>query len=550
MVHDYTTRHACLTDESPGRRLLTHRRATAMLVAAAMVLGIYHIAWTTGSTMVAGDTTRYVAIARGLYDEPGNTLRTNVLPPGYPALILIAQGLLRPLLSGLTHPLDWAVSAQIVSLAGFCATIWLVARLGSALAGERAGLLGTAAVVFLPYPVAYGVDGLSDFPALAMVAGASLLTVRAIQRDRARLLPWVGLLAAAGYYIRPEALVLGLFPALVVAGLRAVRTASAGLRRRWVLGSAVAALLAGAIILPYLVYMGSVIPKKQPPHRPDVLAYRDMPTKTEPVVEASVVSTVRGIGESVIEVADRLLNVMEFYFAVFLVVGMVVWLRRRHTEGLRSWLVVLLTTSALMLVWHNFRFGYTSKRHLLPLAVTPAGVVGLGIESTARSIHAALIRHRSRAAGFGTKRWAIVLVVAGLAARTPSTLKPLHIDRTCQRSTAEKLTKLVEPGQRVAIWDGRIAFYARLDETVTMNTRVWPRTLYNWIREERVHWMVARYDSEDADDPVLRMIAATGSEAFEAVHRCTQDRRIDVVFRLRPDKLGPQPPAKPLSAAD
>ncbi len=196
------------------------RLFAAGVLLAGLVLRL--LLWRT-QPFVSVDGTTYIRLARAL---SGDVAFDSVMPPGYPALILIFQTVAR----------DWVTAARLVDLVAGLALIpltWLLARAYVSRWWLR--LAPAVAVAALPLPVRYSLTTMSEAPYLALLLGAFVLAAR--RRD----FP-TGLLGGLAYLVRPEALTATLALALV----------------RWRRPRRAALVLAGLalVVAPVLVMQG------------------------------------------------------------------------------------------------------------------------------------------------------------------------------------------------------------------------------------------------------------------------------------------------------
>lgn len=179
-----------------GRLTLEERRER--LFAAGIVLAglLLRLALWGTQPFVSVDGTTYIRLARAM---AGGVAFDSVMPPGYPALILIFQVVVR----------DWVIAARVADLAAGLALIpltWLLARAYVSRWWLR--LAPALAVAALPLPVRYSLTTMSEAPYLALLLGAFVLAAR--RRDFL-----TGFLGGLAYLVRPEALTATLALALV-----------------------------------------------------------------------------------------------------------------------------------------------------------------------------------------------------------------------------------------------------------------------------------------------------------------------------------------------
>jgi hypothetical protein len=234
-----------------------------LLAAAALILGIYHIATTV---MIAEDGVDYIYYARALSAEPLKVLGDpsayagSPYPPGYPAIIAAAYRLSCLLGAGGTLP-AWIHSAQAATLA--CRILALVLMYFIALEFFGAGSAFWAVLVLavLPYPARIGADVLRDWPHLFLLAGGFLVLLSAARLDIWWLFGIAGVVSGLGYLVRPSSVQLVAYGIVWICFCLAGRPGLTGLSRGKLL--AALAVLAGgflAVAVPYSIICGRVLP--------------------------------------------------------------------------------------------------------------------------------------------------------------------------------------------------------------------------------------------------------------------------------------------------
>ncbi|HUP50422.1 MAG TPA: hypothetical protein VNA04_16730 [Thermoanaerobaculia bacterium] len=166
------------------------------------------------------------ALAMQEYDPPQHRPH----PPGFPLFMALAT-MVRPLASSDFHALQAVVLVGAIAL--FPLLFLLCRELRFPFATAYGGSL---LAVFLPNVWFYGGTAFSDVPSLALTVAACALLLRGV-RDRGSLMAGATLLGLAAA-IRPQALLLGCAPALVVMWKR---------RGQW-RDLAAAAMVGGAVI--------------------------------------------------------------------------------------------------------------------------------------------------------------------------------------------------------------------------------------------------------------------------------------------------------------
>ncbi len=179
----------------------------ASLFVAAILLQVVQIVRTE---LPAQDGLRFIATAQQFHRLPWlEVLRNHEDHPVYPALIALIQ----PLVAGgqQTDALDvWRLSAQVVSLLAWLASVAVFVRLIDQVFNRLTAACGLALILTVPQLVDSGHDTLADalgLLSMSVTLGFGLTLFRTRSPGSAL---GVGLSAGLGYLARPEAILAGL----------------------------------------------------------------------------------------------------------------------------------------------------------------------------------------------------------------------------------------------------------------------------------------------------------------------------------------------------
>jgi hypothetical protein len=384
--------------------------------------------------IIASDGIRYIEMARQWGQDPAGVIESYDYHVGYPLLIRGAHALLGGLLpAGLEA---WHVAGQWVSLVFSLAAVAAMYLLAVQAVGRR-----TAWIAALLWAVGckwshLGADVLSDAPAVAFQLWALLVGTWMVRRLRRPGKPScglalalvAGLLAGAGYLIRPESLAVVGVLWILLAGLVWQK------RRQWGRCAVAGAVMLAAALLaasPYMIAIGGFSKKK---------------SLSEIVHAPAAVAAVRAVPAGLFADADyfvlrHLLNML--FEAMHPVPGVlaVLWLLSRlrplvskapvpavleaRLRPMGRWLIPACMAVYLPIACGLYmNVGYMSHRHVLVPAAVIAPLAGLGVVHLAGLGCWALARQGRR-----LRRGHLAVVIALVTAACMAglhTLRPLH----------------------------------------------------------------------------------------------------------------------------
>ena len=462
-----------------------------LLLFAALVLGLYHIA-ATG--LIAKDGVTFIDFARGLATAPTKAIAENDQHPGYPALIAAAHALvgrMRPT-SGLQ---GWILAAQGTALVSRLLALVVLYYVAKTLVGPWASFWAVIVLMVLPDPAKYGSDALSDWPHMALLSLGLLCLLHGARRRQWWLFGLAGLIAGAGFLVRPEC------AQLVVYGLAWLIVSPFMPKHRPRIASnilaAVVLIAAFAVVAgPYIKLKGAVFPKKRigrfssttvslpaqnAQHQP--VACRHLPGHARPAEGSHACASANmspgpyraallppNTPKALHKYVSNICETVLYYFLPFMLVGLFVSLRARgiaEPETFLMILFILLNTACLM--WLYTVYGYMDRRHTMPLVLllalyTPAGLkviaTWLGGKTEPGQYPSLLTVLRPQ------WRWFVILTIVGIVICAPKLLRPMRTDKRAYKQAAAWLRENCGPDDLVLVPDMRIGLYAQREYLV------------------------------------------------------------------------------------
>lgn len=439
--------------EADGPSLACRGAWPAMLGLVLVSAGVH--AWVIGNTAVTARDS--VGLARyalnlenptaGYPDRPGRTrldvLREEKHPPAYPAVVLVASWVVRPL----THtplPEQMLLSAQVASSAAAVLLVFPTVFLGWSLFGRSAGYLAAFLLQMLPVVARDTSDGLTDGLFLLSAALALAAGVWGFRSGKWQAFAWAGACAGLAYLVRPEGVVAAL-AVLAVCGLGVVTK-----RLGWkaAAGRAVAVAVGFLIVGgPYMLVIRGFTNKPAMSKTAGVEAEARRVVAGPPFAEAIPVHLAGRdrVGEVALTAGREWLKATHYGVAIYAGIGLfTAWpLWGRRPEG---WLLAVFAAGQLGVVFIlGYKAGYISERHLLPVVLVGTLFAVGGLPGWFRlwaylPVIGPLFRHPV---------WPYLTVAALAATCLPPLARPLHDNRT-----GHKLA-----GQRLAVELGKLASY-------------------------------------------------------------------------------------------
>lgn len=380
--------------------------------------------------------------------------------------------------------LGWAMAGQTMSL--LCRILSLVPLyyLGKLLVGKRHAFWAVLILIFLPWPAEWGHDALREWPHLLFLSGGLLMVLLAFTYQRIIFFLPAGLLAGVGHTIRPECaqvVIYALFGLIFIV----MHPHELMSRKKAVWGVLLLVLGFGTIFAPCIQMRGDILPVK-------LRQFLTTGNATSVSVAPSAAYNTTGTQhagflptsiEGVINLTQTLSENLYYYFFPFMLVGLYVFFREPQKKPFNRWFIAgFIVLNFLMYTALYYRWGYISRRHLLPLTAMTIFFVPLGIE-----IVAGLFSRQKTDSGnpMNKKKQAIIflgLIVVGILACLPKLAEPMgNIEF---RKTAEYLKQNTPLDAIIAEPDRRIAFYAERKRVLYKTQPVKGRWDYLIVVEE------------------------------------------------------------------
>lgn len=448
-----------MTDEQSSRsRAIIH---ISILLGVTFCVGIYLVSTTV---LIAQDGTAFIEYARSFEISAVKAMKSEYQHPGYPFLIVVAHKIAEASQDG-SSIWSWIYSAQTVALVFRLLTVVILYFMGKKIAGERFSFWAVLILILLPAPAEYGSDALSDWPHIFFLSAGFLLSIWAALSRKWWLFGFSGLAAGMGYLIRPECAQVVVFGTLWL-GLQLFYAGRIISRRKAVF--AVVLLLVGFLAAagPYMKLKGGVFPKKQlvqlvPNIQSSEVYEQEIQIYSNNAYAASFAPSdiARALGKLVQRVGETLM----WFFVPALLIGAYKYFRKWNWhEPEKFFTVVLVVFNVLIMTLLYCKYGYMSRRHILPLIVFTIFYVPAGLEALACWLDEKLSKTMKRlfAAKVNMDFWFLVLLVIGISVCGPKLLKPIRIEKQSYRDAARWLAKNTAEKDIIAVPDSRIGFYS------------------------------------------------------------------------------------------
>lgn len=422
-------------------------------IMAAVLLGVYQ---TATLRCISNDSVTFLEFTDQLYTAPGAAIRAYDQHPGYPALVWFAQKCMGLWTENLTLE-QKILSGQLVT--GICKIITLAVLyiLFGRFAPPKTALIHAFLVLLIPVYAENGCDALSDWPCLMFMATALLLYLDGIRTYKPLNFILSGIASGLAYLIRPE----GAF-VVIVAGIYFILTLprksqkwEPALKCLLMMGLA-AALLAA----PYMLYKGSVFPKKvlNSNRNKTVQVLQTAPVsqsiKNTAIVQRQPVRCgfFPDIFKGLLRFVDKVVNVI-YLLIIPTTIAIYFKLRRfARLDAPDQVLAILLVAWFGLLMWLYCYAGYISHRHIMPFVLFSMAWCCKGMTLLARRCTRNTDKRR---------RFASVFILVAIAIFIPRLIRPAHADKAHYTALGIWLNKNTPQDARLGVFDNRIGFYAQ-----------------------------------------------------------------------------------------
>ncbi len=434
----------------------------SILLAVTLCIGIYLVITTT---IIAKDGVTFINYARQFEIAPTQTMLNEFQHPGYPLLILAAHKI-TGLVYKNTSILSWIYCAQSTTLTFRLLAVIVLYYTGKHLLGTRLSFWAILILILLPQPAEYGSDALSDWPHLLFLATGFLLLFHGASNNIWWIFGFAGLIAGAGYLIRPECAILVILGSLWL-GLQLLwskRTMAKGKTLSALILLLVAFL---AVAGPYMKLKGAVFPKKnvgqfaQSLQQQEVFAEDRQPT---PKLQQASQFTSLNIAKALGKIASNISETSMWFFVPALLIGAYKWFKsRKWDEPEVFFITAFIVLNILVMIWLYCKHGYMSDRHTLTLLIIPILYVPVGLQTLAEWFQKRFPGKMVNSAGNngGERYWFLVLFLIGAAICAPKLFRPIRIEKQGYRAAAEWLKVNTDIAATVAVPDKRINFYSQ-----------------------------------------------------------------------------------------
>ncbi|MBN1555652.1 MAG: hypothetical protein JXA11_12985 [Phycisphaerae bacterium] len=446
------------------------RPALSMLLGMLLVLTAVEAAprvWLiVNSDVIAQDGTYFLRAAKAIHAEGHKVWRELYVHPGYPAAVVAVHSLLVDR-EDADDQGAWERAGQYVALTGSVLAIWAVWAFGAMIFRDvRIGFFGALLFGLGRKFASTGADVLSDSPMLCFAMWGLVLALRTsldLRERRKRALFWsagVGILSAAGYWVRPEGAVVLLIAvvtwgaiqltrrlswrltlgAVAIAGVTAVLTAAPyGVSAKWNLKQFFGGLSSDSSCL--LAWLGA----SELTTKPAGLQFISKFFEAQHPIPASLTCV----------------------YLLLWCVG-----RSRRAAVIRATLPIMTRTGgtmiALSFVWivppivlRYWSTGAMSHRYLF---LSAAMLAGLPVAAIAGLARLATLRISEERKAKRIRQTIFAAAVLGLAiGLTCHTLRPLHDNHLYAKQAGVWLAERKQPGDRLLTDYFFVGYYSGID---------------------------------------------------------------------------------------
>lgn len=428
-----------------------------ILVLISAAVGIYVL---LNTVLISRDGIFYIKNAKLFLD--GFESGIKFYYPGYPFLLFLVYKL-AGLFAGDFSNQDWVYLSQSLSLTFKVVSIFPLYYIGKLFLDGRRAFWAVLIIMILPESVELGSGGLRAWPHLLFLSTGILFVLLGFKRRNLFMFGAAGLMAAAGYTIRPECVQVVLYGILLL-GFRFFVSREKAERKVCVWGSVL--LLAGFAVLaiPYAGVRGYLLPDKVldmlEGFRVSYGLEGEVLCKADRVAVFRAESVPAGVLASFIELFQGLLKNFRYYFALPVLLGLFDYFkdRRRLRSAEGFVLLAFIVVNVIMMVLLQYNYGYLSARHCFALSMFLVFMVPFGLESMSVEVG-----RRFKGGVLSTSRfWFAVFVIIGVVICLPKVLKPVGYEKRSFRTAADWIKDNTANGAVLGVSDRakRIGFYA------------------------------------------------------------------------------------------
>ena len=426
----------------------------------ASCIGVYLIATTA---LIAKDGVNFIHYAQQIGIAPLEIIKHNYQHPGYPGLILTGHQIAQAFHTD-TSILSWIYCAQSTALLFRLLTFTVLYFISKHLIGAKLGFWAILIFILLPDPAEFGSDALSDWPHLFFLSLGLLLLFKGATKAQWPLFGLAGLVAGAGYLIRPECMQVVLLGCLWL-GWQLIQPRTIN-RTQACYGLAILVVGFAALAGPYMAIKSDIFPKKHL----NLFSQNATPTQTFsetgplPSTQPKPISQTIIISKATWKLIGNMCDTLMWFFVPALWIGLYRWFKTRTWHEPEVFFITAMTLLNIMIMfWLFAKYGYMSNRHTLPLLMLPILFVPVGLQECAIGLQQKFSGKACTGNTANPNRylWFLALVLAGAAFCAPKLLSPIRIEKQEFRVAAKWLETNTDPGAIIAVPDERISFYAQ-----------------------------------------------------------------------------------------
>lgn len=420
---------------------------SGLLALVCLAIGSYLIGTTV---LISQDGVTYIERARQLATDAHTVINLKE-PPGFPVLIFAFHWLFDVFFANSLRL--WIAAGQISVLLCQTAAVICLYFLARRLFDRQTALWGALILIVLPYPAHYGADVLRDWPHLLFLSAGLLCLHRAIQTEKGVLFFLAGLACGTAMTIRWEGAQIMLYATVFFL----IRLAGDIRNKRPLGGACKYAWTAAGFLMVFVVLAwqrDNMIPYK--------LHMLFEPARVRPAAVSLATFGPAGFGSAAANMVEGLFENMLYYLLIPAGIGLYLFFSKRlpdrHNRILIGMIFGFYVTVLCLL---DMRWGYISRRHLLPLTAMlcffiPAGCRWLGQRLSAK--HATT--------GF------YGLMIAGILICLPKLFLPLGADKRPYWQAAQWIAENTPAESVFYTCDNRTCFYAQRDYRLYNRPRV------------------------------------------------------------------------------
>ena len=440
-----------------------------ILLSIAAIIGVYLVCTTV---ILSRDGVHYIRNAQKFLADPIEAIR--MYHPGQPFLIFLTYKFVM-LFKSSSSVFTWIYAAQGVSL--LCRLLALIPLyfIGKILVGSKKSFWAMLILIMLPYPAIFGSGALREWPHILFLSTGFLFLLIGARNEKWWMFGTAGLLSGIGHTIRPECVQLVVY-GIIWLSIRLMWPQNNTHRLKYF--HAIVLLLIGFLIvtIPYVRLRGDIFPDKLE----DIINLSSNTLSEQNQGMTSVCAEQKyGVTsysiktfKSLIKLTEEICDNLMYFFILPVLLGFYYNFRKKpKSKTIESFFgSMFIVTNIILMVLLYSNYGYISRRHCLPLALSllfyaPMGLMLLGdwISSKCQKNYFR-INWRPRLCFF-------ILLVFGVVICLPKLLRPIRIEKRPFREAAKWIKENTDHKDIIGVSDStkRIAFYAERNSVLIAN---------------------------------------------------------------------------------